>query len=282
MINNDNIGLVGLGAMGGLMSKHLINEGFNVHVYDVSRNTVAEVEKKGAIGHKSPKEVAENSKHIVCMLPNPYIVREVILGEQGVIEGIQENSVVIDMGTVGPTVEIECADRLKDKKANLIDAPVGKGVWAAGKGELTIFVGGVKKTIKSVEYILSTLGKEIIYCGCLGSGQVVKLANNIASCVNIATISELLKLARENGIEIDILKKALTGTAADSWHLQNSLPRIKNEEFSPANFKTKLAHKDLKLVTNLGEEISADMPMTEAAIKYYDKAIEMGHGEMDW
>src|SRR5699024_10143077 len=154
MINNDNIGLVGLGAMGGLMSKHLINEGFNVHVYDVSRNTVAEVEKKGAIGHKSPKEVAENSKHIVCMLPNPYIV------------------------TVGPTVEIECAERLKDKKANLIDAPVGKGVWAAGKGELTIFVGGVKKTIKSVEYILSTLGKEIIYCGCLGSGQVVKLANN--------------------------------------------------------------------------------------------------------
>jgi len=282
MNGNKSVGLIGLGAMGGLMGGHLLEEGFDLHVFDISENLVEELVKKGAKGHKSPKEVAEKSKHVICMLPNPKVVEQVILGEKGVIEGIQEGSVVIDMGTVGPTIEIECAERLREKNADLIDAPVGKGVWAAGKGELTILAGGKEETISKVEYILSTLGEEIIRCGSLGSGQVVKLSNNLASCVNIATISELYKLASEKGIEIDVLQKALTGTAADSWHLQNSLPRVKSEEFSPASFKTKLAHKDLNLITDLGKEISMELPITAAAIKYYENAIEKGYGELDW
>src|SRR5690625_2726791 len=109
MNGNKSVGLIGLGAMGGLMGGHLLEEGFDLHVLDISEYLVEELVKKGAKGHKSPKEVAEKSKHVICMLPNPKVVEQVILGEKGVIEGIQEGSVVIDMGTVGPTIEIECA-----------------------------------------------------------------------------------------------------------------------------------------------------------------------------
>lgn len=282
MNDEKSIGLIGLGAMGGLMGGHLLREGFELNVFDISEDLVADLVGKGAKAYKSPKEIAENSKHIICMLPNPKVVEQVVLGENGIIEGIQEGSVVIDMGTVGPTVEIKCAEKLREKNADLIDAPVGKGVWAAGEGNLTILAGGSQETISKVEYILSTLGEEIIHCGSLGSGQVVKLSNNLASCVNIATVSELYTLASKKGIKIDILQEALTGTAADSWHVQNSLPRIKNDDFTPASFKAVLAHKDLNLISDLGEEISLDLPIANAAIKYYEKAIEKGYGELDW
>lgn len=282
MVKEKEIGFIGLGAMGNLMSEHLLERGYNLHIYDINKDLVKELEKKGAKGYSNPKEVAENSTHVICMLPNPQIVRSVVLGQDGIIEGIKEGSVVIDMGTVGPAIELECAERLKEKKADLIDAPVGKGVWAAGKGELTILAGGDADNISKVEYILRELGSEVIICGSLGSGQVVKLANNLASCVNVATLSELYKLANGKGIEVDVLQNALSGTAADSWHLQNSLPRIKNDDFSPASFKTVLANKDLNLISDLGEEMSMNLPITHAAIKYYETAIEQGYGDLDW
>ncbi|MEH7384233.1 NAD(P)-dependent oxidoreductase, partial [Bacillus sp. JJ1521] len=187
----------------------------------------------------------------------------------------------IDMGTCGPSVDIECAEHLKTKGAYIIDAPVGKGTWAAGSGELTILVGGDKEVIKRAEDVLNKLGSQIIHCGSLGSGQVVKLANNLASCVNMAALGELYTLASSKGIEIDILQQALTGTAADSWHLQNSLPRVKTENFEPG-FKTRLAHKDLNLISDLGEELGIELPVATEAIKWYQNAMYLGYGEEDW
>lgn len=281
MDKKQQVGFIGLGAMGSLMATHLLSNGIEVHVYDIQSTLCNEIAEKGGIVHPHPKSVAEHSMVIICMLPNPSVVRSVILGENGVLEGVKRESVVIDMGTVGPSVEIECAERLQEKGAHLIDAPVGKGVWAAGSGELTILAGGDKEIIARVEDILNMLGEKIIYCGPLGSGQVVKLSNNLASCVNMAALSELYVLAQKNGIDIDVIQEALTGTAADSWHLHNSLPRVKQDEFSPG-FKTKLAHKDLELVVGLGEELGIDLPVSSNALSWYNNAMDKGYEDSDW
>lgn len=281
MTKEPPIGFIGLGAMGSLMVSHLLSKGKEVHVYDIESSFCEKMEKKGAIVQPHPKAVAEHTSVVICMLPNPNVVRNVILGDNSLIKGIQPEAIVIDMGTVGPSIEIECAEQLNKKRAHLIDAPVGKGVWAAGSGELTIFAGGKKEIVDRAESVLNLLGEKIIYCGSLGSGQVIKLSNNLASCVNMATVSELYLLAQKKGIEIDIIQEALSGTAADSWHLQNSLPRVKTEEFNPG-FKTGLAHKDLELVVDLGNELGIDLPVSSNALLWYDNAIEKEYEDMDW
>lgn len=280
-MTTQKVGFIGLGAMGGLMASHLLSKGLELHVFDVQDALVQEFAEKGATTHPHPKSVAEHADIIVCMLPNPHIVRQVVLGENGVFEGVQKDAIVIDMGTCGPSIDIECSEQLATKGAFMMDAPVGKGTWAAGKGELTILAGGDPEVVERAKSVLGLLGNQIIYCGSLGSGQVVKLSNNLASCVNMATLSEVYVMALTKGIQVDILQEALTGTGADSWHLQNSLPRVKEENFEHG-FKTRLAHKDLGLIVDLGNEIGIDLPVTRQAMEWYQNAMDLGYGELDW
>lgn len=281
-MNHANVvGFIGLGAMGMRMAKRLLELGYNLYAYDIEPSLRQELAEAGAVAAPNPAEVAKETEIIVCMLPTPDALRTVVKGDNGIVTSAHANTIVVDMGTSGPSVDLECAAILSQKGARLIDAPVGKGTWAAGTGDLTILVGGDEETISRAEHILRALGSKIIRCGSLGAGQVTKLANNLASCVNMATLAEVYLLASARGINAEVLATALNGTAADSWHLQNSLPRVVMERFEPG-FKVKLAFKDLNLIHDLAEELRLTLPCVEAAIQWFKLALDQGYAELDW
>ncbi len=274
------VGFLGLGAMGKPMAERLLKKGIDLRVYDPVEAACRSFAERNVPVGRSPAEVAATSDVVICMLPHPDVLREVLLGKGGVIEQARPGTIVIDMSTDGPAPVIECAKELKKRGIEMLDAPVGKGVWAAETGDLTILMGGDRETCRQVEGILAILGSELLYCGPLGSGQVVKVTNNIVSCTNIATIVEAYNVAKKLGADLDVLTHVMGSTAADSFQLKHTFAKARKGDFS-LGFKTKLALKDLYIARDVERQMNLRGAITDGAIQWYEDAMAAGHGEID-
>ena len=270
------VGFLGLGAMGALMAHHLEEKGVPIVAFDVDPAKRAAFETPAT----SPAEVAERCEWIVCMLPHPDVVRDVLLGEHGVAPHARAGTMVIDMSTTGPEADVACAEALATRGIDLIDGPVGKGTWAAGKGELIILAGGTSAQIEKARWLLELLGSEVLHCGPLGSGQVVKLANNIATCANLAAALEAYQLVQRSGADVDALLNVMRQTAADSWQLNNTVARALQEDYS-LGFKGSLALKDLQLALAVAQATGADVPTTAGTLRWYERSVAAGDGDRD-
>jgi 3-hydroxyisobutyrate dehydrogenase-like beta-hydroxyacid dehydrogenase len=262
--------------MGSLMAQHLVSVGVQVVAFDVDETK----RKQFEFPAESPSDVAKNVEWIVCMLPHPDVLRDVLLGKNGIHETAKRGTIVIDMSTSGPDIDVFCAHALEPSGIELIDAPVGKGTWAAGQGALTILAGGESGQIKRATWLLSLLGTKIIHCGPLGSGQVVKLGNNIATCANLAAAFEAYQFATSNGANAEALLEVMRDTAADSWQLNNTVPRALANDFS-LGFKSSLALKDLTLTLSRAETEGLYLPCTKGASTWYQRSVDAGDGELD-
>jgi len=164
----------------------------------------------------------------------------------------------------------------------MVDAPVGKGPWAAEKGELTVLMAGDEGECRAVEWLLSMVGSTLYYCGPLGAGQVIKLANNLVACGNMAVLAEAYKMAAEGGARLDVLCEMMPNTSADSWQLRHTLNgKLRKGDLSPM-FKLKLAHKDMRLIVEMAERLGTPIACGRAVLDWYEKGFEAGHGELDW
>jgi 3-hydroxyisobutyrate dehydrogenase-like beta-hydroxyacid dehydrogenase len=208
------------------------------------------------------------------------VVRDVLLGEHGVAPHARAGTMVIDMSTTGPEADVACAEALATRGIDLIDGPVGKGTWAAGKGELIILAGGTSAQIEKARWLLELLGSEVLHCGPLGSGQVVKLANNIATCANLAAALEAYQLVQRSGANVDALLNVMRQTAADSWQLNNTVARALQEDYS-LGFKGSLALKDLQLALAVAQATGADVPTTAGTLRWYERSVAAGDGDRD-
>lgn len=193
------IGFIGLGIMGKPMSRNLLKAGFELIVYDIDETAVKIIEKAGAKPASSPKEVAQNSNVIITMLPKASIGKSVLEDENGILAGIKENSVVIDMSSVSPVASKEFAQMVEAKKCKFLDAPVSGGEIGAVNATMAIMIGGDEAVVERVRPILEALGKSITVVGPNGSGSVAKLANQIMVNLNIAAVAEALVLATKAG-----------------------------------------------------------------------------------
>lgn len=194
------IGFIGLGIMGRPMSKNLLKAGYELVIYDRNKWKRDEVIKEGAEEGTSPKDVASRSDVIITMLPNSPQVKEVVLGNGGVIEGAKEGSILIDMSSIAPLASREVSEKLAEKKIRMMDAPVSGGEPKAIDGTLSIMVGGEERDFEECLPILKTMGSSAVLCGEIGAGNVTKLANQIMVAVNIAGMSEALVLAAKSGV----------------------------------------------------------------------------------
>lgn len=276
MAQYPTVGFIGLGAMGGLMAHHLQEVGVTVVAYDPDTSKLAPFPHQAT----SPAAVAEHCQWIVCMLPHPTVVRDVLLGSQGIIQTAKPGTLVVDMSTTGPEVDQECAVALAAQGIDLIDGPVGKGTWAAGKGELIILAGGEPHQIERAQWLLHLLGSEILHCGPLGSGQVVKLGNNIATCANLAAAFEAYQFVTKSGASAEALLSVMRQTAADSWQLNNTVVRALQEDYS-LGFKASLALKDLQVTVAAAKTRAVPLPTTTGALSWYEKSVQAGDGELD-
>ncbi len=254
------IGFIGLGIMGGPMSRNLVNAGYELKVFNRSdRTIVKEVVKLGATRVSSPKEAAEGSDITITIVTDTPDVQEVILGENGAIEGAQSGSVVIDMSTISPKATQEMAEGLLEKGVNMLDAPVSGGDKGAIEGTLSIMLGGAEDVFNECLPVLEVMGGKITLIGDNGAGQMTKLCNQIAvSVTNLAT-AEALMLGAKAGLNLDNMLAAISGGAAGSWQMTNLAPRVLKGDFDPG-FMVKLQQKDLKLVIEAANELGLSLP----------------------
>ncbi|MCS7094411.1 MAG: NAD(P)-dependent oxidoreductase [Thaumarchaeota archaeon] len=257
------VGFIGLGLMGKPMAKRLHQHGHELTVHSRSQGPVEELVAIGAHAGTTPSDVAERSEVIFLMLPDSKDVLEVALGERGLIKGLNSGSIVVDCSTVSPWTEREIASKFAKIGVGYLDAPVTGGTVAAEKGTLTFMVGGDKEAFERVVPILECMGKRIEYMGPSGSGQLTKLANQIAVAGTLLASAEALVFAREVGLDASRVLYVIGSGAAGSWQLNNLGPKMLTRDYSPG-FKVEHLRKDLRIVLEVAEDVG--VPMFSASI----------------
>ncbi|WP_028609769.1 2-hydroxy-3-oxopropionate reductase [Paenibacillus harenae] len=270
-----NIGFIGLGIMGKPMAKNLLKNGNAVMVNDINAAAVAELVQAGAASGASPQAVAIESDVIITMLPNNAIVRNVILGEDGIAQGARAGSVVVDMSSTSPVVAKEIAACLRELGIAMLDAPVSGGEPKAIDGTLSIMAGGDEDVFERVKPVLASMGKDIVRVGDNGSGATAKLANQIIVNVNIAAMSEALVLAAKAGIDIEKMYRAIRGGLAGSAVLDAKVPMIMERNFK-AGGRIDINLKDLSNVMETAEALEVHLPLTKHVRHIFETLKEAG------
>lgn len=271
------IGFIGLGIMGKPMSKNLIKAGYSLVVSDRNSAVVAEVVAAGAIAADTAKAVAEQSDIIITMLPNSPHVKEVVLGENGVIDGAREGSIVIDMSSIAPLASREIAAVLAEKGIAMLDAPVSGGEPKAIEGTLSVMVGGDKAVFDRCFDVMKAMAGSVVHTGDIGAGNVTKLANQVIVALNIAAMSEALVLATKAGVNPDLVYQAIRGGLAGSTVLDAKAPMVMDRNFKPG-FRIDLHIKDLANALDTSHGVGAQLPLTAAVMEMMQalKADELG------
>jgi len=272
------VGFIGLGLIGTPMCVNLVKAKYKVSVWNRTRSKVEKLVTAGAVSTDSPKAVAENSDVIITCVSDSKDVKEVILGDDGVIHGISEGKIVIDMSTISPSVTREIAEALLSKKANMLDAPVSGGVNGAEAGVLSIMVGGDKVALDIVTPILNKLGSKITYCGENGMGQVTKLSNQIIGLGNLAAMCEAIVFASKAGVDHKALINAWSAGAAGSWMVDNLSGKVFKREFEPG-FMVKLAQKDLNLVLDAAGQMDVALFTTPIISQIFRATQQSGFSD---
>ncbi|HOQ67918.1 MAG TPA: 2-hydroxy-3-oxopropionate reductase [Candidatus Atribacteria bacterium] len=274
------IGFIGLGIMGKPMCRNLLQAGYPVVVYTRTKSKIEEMVKEGAQGAKTPREVGEKSEVVITMLPDAPQVEEVILGERGVIKGIERGKIVVDMSSIDPLSTRRIGEVLVSQGVEMLDAPVSGGEEGAIKGDLSIMVGGKKEVFEKCLPIFQVLGKTITYVGELGSGEMTKLINQIIVAVNLAALGEAFTLGAKAGLKAETMYQALRGGMAGSKVMDMKVPRWEERNFTPG-FKIDLHLKDLKNALVTAQEMKVPLPFTSLVKQVMITLSGKGEGEKD-
>jgi 2-hydroxy-3-oxopropionate reductase len=274
------IGFIGLGIMGKPMAKNLLKAEFSIVAYDLNKDAVEDLVKAGALAARSSKEAAGRADVIITMLPDSPDVKEVILGKDGVMEGVKPGSIVIDMSSINPLVSQEIEKELRKKGVEMLDAPVSGGETGAIQGTLAIMVGGEEKVFKDCLDIFNAVGKNIVRVGGIGAGGFVKLVNQIIVAMNIAAVGEAFTLGAKAGLDPQVIHQAIRGGLAGSQVLEAKAPMIFGRNFKPG-FKIKLHHKDLQNALSTAKDLGVPLPLSSFVQQIFLSLMTEGRGEED-
>jgi len=278
----ERIGFIGLGIMGKPMAQHLLAAGYSLTVLNRSRAAQDELVAAGAQAGASPFDVAQHSDVVITMLPDSPDVEQVVLGSNGVLDGLRAGGLLIDMSTIQPSVARRIAEAARAKNIDALDAPVSGGQVGAQNATLSIMVGGSVAAFERAKPIFEKLGnaERIVHVGDAGAGQVTKAANQIVVAVTIQAVSEALVLAAKAGVDPAKVREALLGGFAQSRILDLHGNRILQRNFQPG-FKTKLHRKDLAIVLDTARELGLALPATANAAEVMNAVIAHGGAELD-
>lgn len=274
------IGFVGLGIMGRPMAKNLIDAGYELVVSDLNEDAVTELKEYGAASADTPKAVAEQSDVIITMLPNSPHVKTVALGENGIIEGVSEGNVFIDMSSISPLMSQEVGEALLEKGVESLDAPVSGGQEGAEAGTVAFMVGGKEEVFEAHKEILEIMGGSVTLVGNLGAGQTTKLVNQVIVGINIAAVAEGLSLGKKAGVDPENIFNAIRGGLAGSQCMEDKAPRMLEGNYDPG-FKMKLHVKDLTNAFETSRDLHNYMPLAAQVMEMMQKLMADGHTEVD-
>ena len=277
---SETLGFIGLGIMGKPMAKNLINAGYSLIVLDINPAPIEELVAMGATAAGTPAEVAKQVKKVITMLPDGPDVEKVVMGENGVLEAANSDTILVDMSSISPTVTNRIAAALEEKGARALDAPVSGGEPGAINGELAIMVGGPEDLFNDIKPIFEVLGKSAVLVGDTGAGQTTKLTNQILVGVHIQAMGEAFLLACKAGCDPIKVFDAIKGGLAGSSVLNAKVPMVVERNFKPG-FKIVLHQKDLKNALEAASSLGLTLPVTGQVKGYVDELVDKGKGEND-
>ena len=280
MSTKPTIGFIGLGIMGKPMARNLLKAGYPLVVHTRKRATVDELVAEGAKAGSSPRDVAAQSDVVITMLPDSPDVEEVVLGKDGVAEGIKPGAIYVDMSTIAPASARRVAETVGKKGAQALDAPVSGGEKGAIEATLSIMAGGPQGAFDAVEPIFKAMGKNIVLVGPSGAGQIAKAANQLVVGVTIEAVAEALALAEAAGVDPAKVRSVLLGGFAQSRILDLHGQRMLEGNFQPG-FKSRLHQKDMRIVDQTARESGLDAPAAKLALDRFTALVEGGGGERD-
>jgi 2-hydroxy-3-oxopropionate reductase len=276
----EKVGFIGLGIMGKPMAKNLLEAGYDLVVYNRTREKAEELVSEGATVTGSPKEVAEQSDIIITMLPDSPQVEEVLTGGDGVLVGVREGALIVDMSTISPVVTEELSEKAKEKDASMLDAPVSGGDVGAIDGTLSIMVGGSEEDFERAKPLFEVMGKTVTHVGPVGAGQVVKAANQIVVALTIEAVSEALVLGSKGGVAPEKILDVLGGGLAGNKVMELKREKMLEHSFDPG-FRIELHHKDLGIALAAGREYGVTLPVTAIVDQMLETLKMRGKGDRD-
>jgi 3-hydroxyisobutyrate dehydrogenase-like beta-hydroxyacid dehydrogenase len=272
------VGFIGMGIMGSRMAANLVKAGFDVHVWNRTRERAEEIE--GAVVEDTPAGAAAVGTVITMVVDAPQ-VEEVLFGEDGAAAGLPEGGLVIDMSTIAPSASRAIAERLRERDIHFLDAPVTGSKPKAADGTLTIMAGGEAESFERARPLFEAMGKLVLHVGPQGHGSMVKLINNTVAAINTAAVAEGISLATRAGVDLDKLVEVISAGSGASAMLT-----LKAEPIIQRDYETlfKLGHmlKDVRHCIDEAQALGMELPLAGAAEKLYTAADEAGHYDDDF
>lgn len=282
------LAFLGLGNMGLPMAINLVNAGHEVRGFDLVQSQLDAFKEAGGSPANSAAEAIEGVEVIISMLPASRHVEALYLGKQGLIATANPNTLLVDCSTISPKVSQQVASIAKSKGFSMIDAPVSGGTAGAQAGTLTFMVGGEAKDLERARPLLEKMGKNIFHAGPSGSGQTVKVCNNMLLGIQMLGTSEALRLGIANGMDPKVLSDIMSKSSGRNWALElyNPCPGVmENVPSSKAyagGFGVDLMLKDMGLAIENADDLNASVPLGELSRQLYEKHSKAGNGQLDF
>ncbi|XP_054162660.1 3-hydroxyisobutyrate dehydrogenase, mitochondrial-like [Oppia nitens] len=286
--SQSSVGFIGLGNMGSNMAQNLLNKGHRLVVYDVYPEAMAALADKGALIAHSPADVANKCDRIISMLPTCAHVRQVYCGDNGVLSQVKTGTLLIDSSTIDPQTSQQMASEAQTKGAVFLDAPVSGAVPAARAATLTFMVGGNAIEVEAIKDLLLSMGKNVFHCGPVGTGAVAKICNNMMLAISMIGLSETLNLAKNLGLEPQLMTKILNVSSGRSWssEVYNPVPGL-GQNLPAGNeykggFMTQLITKDLGLAQSSATRVNSPTPLGTLSHQIYRLMKNNGYSDKDF
>jgi len=283
------IAFIGVGNMGLPMAENLMKSGKKIRVFDVSKNTIEIAQKKNLdVVENLSDLVTTDVTTVITMLPEGKHSKEVFLGENGIINKVSKDCLLIDCSTIDIQTSKEIGKKATENGIKMIDAPVSGGVMGAQKATLNIMVGGTKEAFDLALPLLKIMGKNIFHAGELGSGNGAKICNNMSLGITMIAASESLMLAKRLNIDIKKVHEIMKNASGNSWPISVYPPLPDLIEGTPSNnnyrpgFSAGMMNKDLKLAYECAKSVSADTPLGKLALEIYEKFCKEGNDDKDF
>lgn len=276
---SDQVAFIGLGIMGSGMSMNLLESFGELVVWNRTKDKLSDLVQAGARPAESLAEVAGLADIIFLCIADTTAVQEVVLGKQGLIANLPQNSLLVDMSTISPSATLELAEKLDQNGVHMLDAPVSGGSEGARDGTLSIMVGGRKDQFERALPYLQVMGNRITHVGGIGHGQMTKMVNQMLVVGNALSMNEALIFAQAAGLNLKKTLEAVTGGAAGSWMLSNRAPQIIDGDWSPG-FTIDLQQKDLRLALAEADRLGVPAALTSSASQLYRILQREGLGSL--
>lgn len=275
------VGFVGLGVMGAPMALNILKGGHELTVYDKSPEAVARLVQAGAKQANTAREVGAASDIVVTMLPEPQHVEQVVLGPDGLAEGLRAGGIVIEMSTIDPSTSRRVGNALRQRGMELVDSPVGKTSEHAATGTLTLMVGGNKEAIDRATPVLNCMGTDTYYCGGPGTGHAMKMTNNLLATTIMIANTEALAIGAKNGLTLELMQEVMRTTMAWNQQLAVAMPKKAFLGDDSPGFAIRLACKDVRLACEAADQMGFEASVGRGAQATMERAMAQGLGDRD-